>query len=219
MFFTSWPNNGAWYEKSVCKVGLKCLTDTQEQVWFSICCDSLLWFEGDPARFLNRFVTVDESQVHPLTQRQHLIVKYWKHSDSPRHGLPGSRHSFGVSCFGCHCQCNFMMDFFGKGHRVTGQYYATLLWQLWDSIIAKCHGKLTSGVVFNGDNPPPPPATLLQTRISAIAMTTIHWLGKHPPCSSDLAPSDFHLFPDLKKHFAGAHFTTEDALIYAMRDT
>ena len=38
-------------------------------------------------------------------------------------------------------------------------------------------------------------------------------LGKHPPCSPDLAPSDFHLFPDLKKHFAGAHFTTEDALI------
>jgi hypothetical protein len=31
-----------------------------------------------------------------------------------------------------------------------------------------------------------------------------------PPYSPDLAPSDFHLFPDLKEHLGGQRFSTDD---------
>jgi hypothetical protein len=31
-------------------------------------------------------------------------------------------------------------------------------------------------------------------------------LMEHPPCSSDLAPCDFFLFPTIKKLLKGAHF-------------
>ena len=48
-------------------------------------------------------------------------------------------------------------------------------------------------------------------------MTTIHHyhfeLIDHMPYSSDLAHSDFHLFPNMKKHLA--HFTTDFAVMAA----
>jgi histone-lysine N-methyltransferase SETMAR len=34
----------------------------------------------------------------------------------------------------------------------------------------------------------------------------------HPPYSPDIAPSDYHLFPELKKHLGGTHFRTGDEL-------
>ena len=36
---------------------------------------------------------------------------------------------------------------------------------------------------------------------------------RHPPYSPDLAPSDYHLFPNLKKkHLRGQRFSTDDEL-------
>ena len=34
----------------------------------------------------------------------------------------------------------------------------------------------------------------------------------HPPYSPDLAPSDFHLFPNLKKHLRGRRFSCDKDL-------
>jgi len=33
----------------------------------------------------------------------------------------------------------------------------------------------------------------------------------HPPYSPDLAPSDFHFFPHLKRDLKGTHFTSDEA--------
>ena len=37
----------------------------------------------------------------------------------------------------------------------------------------------------------------------------------HPPHSPDLPPTDYHLFPNLKKHLCGLRFSTNDELKYA----
>jgi len=37
----------------------------------------------------------------------------------------------------------------------------------------------------------------------------------HPPYSPDLAPSDYHLFPGLKKHLKGHHFSFNVEVIAA----
>ena len=42
-------------------------------------------------------------------------------------------------------------------------------------------------------------------------------LVQHPPYSPDLAPSDFHLFPNMKKHLAGTHYATDDDVISAVK--
>jgi len=40
----------------------------------------------------------------------------------------------------------------------------------------------------------------------------------HPSYSLDLAPSDYHLFPNLKKHFHRQRFSTDDELKYATEE-
>jgi transposase len=38
----------------------------------------------------------------------------------------------------------------------------------------------------------------------------------HPSYSPDLAPSDFHFFPHLKRDLMGTHFTSDDAVKQAV---
>ena len=51
-------------------------------------------------------------------------------------------------------------------------------------------------------------------RMNQSSMATIHQCGfeivPHPPYSPDLAPSDYHLFPNLKKHIGGTRFADDD---------
>jgi hypothetical protein len=48
----------------------------------------------------------------------------------------------------------------------------------------------------------------------------VKWNGKHahPPCSPDLAPSDFFLFPLVKKRFDRFEFDDHDGLIEAITE-
>ena len=39
----------------------------------------------------------------------------------------------------------------------------------------------------------------------------------HPPYSPDLAPSDFYLFPELKEHLKGQHFSCDEEVKSAVR--
>jgi len=41
---------------------------------------------------------------------------------------------------------------------------------------------------------------------------------RHPAYSADLAPSDYHLFPNVKKHLRGQRFSTDDELQYATEE-
>ena len=38
-------------------------------------------------------------------------------------------------------------------------------------------------------------------------------LADHPPYSPDLTPSDYFLFPNMKKHLAEKHYRTDDEVI------
>jgi histone-lysine N-methyltransferase SETMAR len=40
---------------------------------------------------------------------------------------------------------------------------------------------------------------------------------EHPPYSPNLAPSDYHLFPGIKKQFKGRHFLSDAEVIVALK--
>ena len=67
-------------------------------------------------------------------------------------------------------------------------------------------GKLTGGVLFHQENAP--------ANMSTVAMAAIQKCGfqivEDPPYSFDLAPSDYYLFPKMKKELGGHHFATYD---------
>ncbi|CAF4935522.1 unnamed protein product [Pieris macdunnoughi] len=97
-------------------------------------------------------------------------------------------------------------DYKEKGRTITGEYYATILEKLKDAIKEKRRGKLTKGVLLLQDNAP--------VHKSKVAMAALHTHGfeslVHPPYSPDLAPSDFYLFPNLKKDLRGRKFSDDN---------
>jgi len=76
---------------------------------------------------------------------------------------------------------------------------------------AKRLGKVTNWVLFLHDNVPAHLALATQKKLA--------YLGFHfpdyPPYSPDLAPSDYHLFPGLKKQLKGRHFSSDAEVIAA----
>jgi len=77
--------------------------------------------------------------------------------------------------------------------------------QLKDILKEKHSGKFTKGALLLHDNAP--------------AHRALAYLGfqclDHPPYSPDLAPSDYHLFPGLKKQLKGRHFSSGAEVIAA----
>jgi len=57
-------------------------------------------------------------------------------------------------------------------------------------------GKVTKVILFSHDNAPAHRALATQKKLAYLGF---HFID-HPPYSPDLAPSDYHLFPGLKKN-------------------
>ena len=104
-----------------------------------------------------------------------------------------------------------MLDFLPKRSTITGVYYANLLDQLRTAILEKRRGKLSKGVCCNRT-----------TRESTVAMDAVERNGyeliPHPACSPELAPSDFFLFPNLKKDIRGLHFLSDEEVVTAVEE-
>ena len=107
-----------------------------------------------------------------------------------------------------------LTDYLQRGKTYNGQYHAELLLRLREEIKKKRRGKLPKGVLILQDNAP--------SHNSHVALEAIRdckfKLVDHPPYSPDLASSDYHLFPSLKKAIRGKHFGIDDELITAVEE-
>ena len=190
------------------------LTVDQKHTRRTLSCMNLNLFEEDPANFLKRFVTMDETWVHHFTPEAKQQSKQWKHPGSPPPKRAKTVPSAGKVMASVFWDADgiLLIDYLQKGQTINGTYYASLLTQLWEKIKIKRPGKLTKGVLFHLDNTP--------VHKSVIAMAAIHDCGfkliEHPPYSPDLAPSDFHLFPKLKTAISGTQFQSDDDVIHAV---
>jgi len=104
-----------------------------------------------------------------------------------------------------------LIDFLPKGQTINTEYYLSLLVQLKDILNEKRRGKVTKGVLFLQDNTRTHRALVTQKKLAYLGF---HFLD-HPPYSPDLAPSDYHLFPGLKKQLKGSHFSSDAEVIAA----
>jgi hypothetical protein len=78
----------------------------------------------------------------------------------------------------------------------------------------KRRGKITKVVLFFHDDAPAQRALATQKKLACQGFQCYD----HPTCSLYLAPSDYHLFPGLKKQFKFRHFSS-DAEIFATVET
>jgi histone-lysine N-methyltransferase SETMAR len=81
--------------------------------------------------------------------------------------------------------------------------------QLKDILKGKRRGKVTKRVLFLHDNAPAHWVLATQKKLAYLGF---HCLD-HPPYSPGMAPSDYHLFPGLKKQVKGCHFSSDMEVI------
>ena len=107
-----------------------------------------------------------------------------------------------------------MLDILPKRSTITGVYYANLLDKLRTAIREKRRDKLSKGVLLQQDN--------ARVHTCKVAMDAVerngYELTPHPTYSPDLAPSDFFLFPNLKKDIRGLHFRSNEEVVTAAEE-
>jgi len=104
-----------------------------------------------------------------------------------------------------------LFDYLPKDQTINAAYYSSLLLQLKDILKEKRRGKSTKVVLFLHDNVP---AHRALATLKKLAYLGSEYLD-HPPYSPDLDPSDYHLFPGLKKQLKGRHFSYDAEVIAA----
>jgi histone-lysine N-methyltransferase SETMAR len=99
-----------------------------------------------------------------------------------------------------------------KGYTTTGAYYASLLTKLRENIKLKRRGMLSNGVLLQHDNASSHTCVATTSKAVELAFQIL----PHPPYSPDLAPSDYHLFKNLKQQLRGTHFKDDESVQIAV---
>ena len=107
-----------------------------------------------------------------------------------------------------------MNDYLEQGRTIKGPYYTSELRRLHQEKRQKeARKKLTRGILLLQVNAP--------THTSQFAMTAAIECGfeilLHPPYS-DMAPSDFYLFPKLKSYFRGLQYGSNEGVIETVNE-
>jgi len=179
-----------------------------------VCATFGIFFRRDPHDFLSRLVTTDETWLYhydPETKQQSVE---WRHSGSPGpKKIPSAKIRWKSS----------RLDFFGsrlhplhylpKVKTINAEYYSSLLVQLKDILKEKHRGKFTNWVLFL-HNAPAHRAFATRKKLAYLDFQCLD----HPPYSPNLAPSDYHLFPVLKKQLKGGHFSSDAKVIAAVEN-
>lgn len=162
----------------------------------------------DKDGFLERIVTGDETWVHHYEPESKQDSMQWHKKGTPppkKFKVTQSAGKLMATVF-WDTEGILLVDYKEKGVSITGEYYASILEQLKEAIREKRRGKLTKGVLLLHDNAP--------VHKSRVALAALHKVGfdiiDHPPYSPDLAPSDYYLFPNLKRELRGKKFSTDE---------
>ena len=99
-----------------------------------------------------------------------------------------------------------------KGETINADYYSSLLVQLENIFEENLRRNFTKVVLFLHDNAPAHRTLATQKKLAYLGFQCL----EYPPYSPYLAPSDYYLFPGLKKKtFKFRHFSSEEQVIAA----
>lgn len=195
----------------------KLLGPAQRADRVSISQELLALEESYGKNFWRRIITVDESWLpyfNPETKEQ---SKEWRRRGEGPPIKARRVPSVGKVMITVFWDCDgiILIDYLPKGRTINSEYYSGLLkGPLRKALKEKRPGKLRLRPLLQQDNARP--HTARQT-IDTIA--DLRWeLLPHPAYSPDLAPSDYHLFGELKDPLRGIHFESLKAIQKAVND-
>jgi histone-lysine N-methyltransferase SETMAR len=187
----------------------KFLTAEQKRNRVQFCEWNLQRLYDDPDYF-SRVITGNETWVHYYDPESREASKEWRWPGEK----PGERAKSQISAGKVMATVFWdmdgilLVDYLPPKTTITSAQYAETLGKLRAAIRKKRRGKRNTQWVILHDN-----ARVHGAPASVDAMIKYEF-GEmsHPPYSPDLAPSDYHLFPELKKDLKGRRFTTDDEL-------
>ena len=102
-----------------------------------------------------------------------------------------------------------LVDYLPKGQTINSDYFINILIEkLHPAIKEKRRGKIRKVILLHMDNARPHAAHKSIAKIHVLDFEIL----PHPPYSLDLAPSDFALFPTLKRNLKGNHYSSRSAI-------
>uniref|UniRef100_A0A0K2SWW6 Histonelysine Nmethyltransferase SETMARlike [Hydra vulgaris] n=1 Tax=Lepeophtheirus salmonis TaxID=72036 RepID=A0A0K2SWW6_LEPSM len=180
------------------------LTLEQKRNRVKCCEDGLQLFQKNPQDFNRRFVTVDETWIHHYT---HETKQQAESAPKKAKTVPSAGKIMATVFWDS--QGIILIDYLEKDKTIAGAYYSSLLDRLKTELQEKRPQLSHKEVLFNHNN--------ASAHISSVVVAKLREIGfqlvSHPPHSPDLAPSDYYLFPNLKKWLGGKRFYSNEEVI------
>ena len=113
-----------------------------------------------------------------------------------------------------------LTEYLPRGITINGPYYASIIDERLRSVIVeKERGKVSGGVLLVHDNALPLPLPIHKCNIVQTAIGRAGFIElNHPAYCPDIAPTDYHLFSNLKKFLGGKNFSSDDEAIATVED-
>ena len=170
---------------------------------------------ADEEIFCTRYSTMDEVWLYlydPETKQQSSV---WveKGSKPPVKFKVGPSAKKVMAIIFWDAKGIIYIEYMVDGRTVTGARFANSVRKFKEEVLKKRRGKVRAGLVLHMDNAPAHTSHVAQaaSRESGIELLP------HPPYSPDLAPSDYWLFPNLKKTLKGRRFKDTSDVIEAAK--
>lgn len=194
----------------------KILTEQNKQKRLETSDRLLALYNSDPQNFLGSCVTEDETWVHHYDPESKQESMLWTEAGEMPPVKARRLRSAGKIMLTVFWDAAgpLLLDFLPHNQTLNAEYYAALLVRLKDAIRDKRRGMLGKGVKLLHDNAPCHTSNIVQARLRELRFQQL----EHPPYSPDLAPSDFHLFPHLKKYLRGNRYGSDNALKNAVKN-
>lgn len=187
------------------------LTIDQKRTRVKCCMDGLQLLQRNPQDFKRRFVTVDETWIHHYTPETKEQSKQWvgKRDSAPKKAKTVPSAGKVMATVFWDSQGIIFIDYLEKSKSITGVYYSSLLDRLRTELQEKRPRLAHKRVLFHHDNAPAHTSGIAAAKLMEVGFQLV----SHPPYSPDLAPSDYYLFPNMKKWLAGKRFYSNEEVI------
>ena len=107
-----------------------------------------------------------------------------------------------------------LTEYLPRGTTINDPCYASIIEGLRSVIVEKWRDKISHGVLLLHDNAPIDKCKIVQAAIRQTGFIELN----HCAYSLDIAPSDYHLFSNLKKFLRLKNFNSDDEAITTVED-
>lgn len=192
------------------------LTVDQKFTRKTVSIENLTLYKRNPNEFLRRFITVDETWIHHYTPESKQQSKQWigPNEPTPKKAKTILSANKVMATVFWDAKGIIFIDYLEKGKTINGQYYAELLQRLKDEVKNKRPHLAKKKILFHHDNAPAHSSIVAMAKINELKFQLL----SQPPYSPDLAPSDYYLFPNLKKWLGGKKFESNEQVIGAVNE-